>query len=89
MFRNGSMNNKMPENQKPVSFGKNIDEKPQCKNLNKSNRKGRAAKSCKLSCNKSLKGKTLTNTDPLKLLETPLKFLQTQLNSPETSLKYF
>ena len=61
MFRIG--NNKVPENQQPVLFGKNIDEKTQCKNLNKSSRKGRAEKSCKLPCNKSLKGKTLTNTD--------------------------
>ena len=65
MFRNGNMNNKMPEKQTPVLFGENIDEKPQCKNLNKSNRMGRAEKISKLSCNKSLKGKTLTNTDIL------------------------
>ena len=38
------MNNKMPEKQTPVLFGENIDEKPQCKNLNKSNRMGRAEK---------------------------------------------
>ena len=62
MFRIGNKN-KMPENQQHVLFEKNSDEKTQCENLNKSNRKGRAEKSCKLSCNKSLKGKTLTNTD--------------------------
>ena len=63
MFRNGNMNKKMPENQTSVLFGKNIDEKNQFKNLSKSNRKGRAENSCKLLCNKSMKGKTLTNPD--------------------------
>ena len=63
MFRNGNMNKKMPENRTSVLFGKNIDEKTQFKNLNKSNRKGRAENSCKFPCNKSMKGKTLTNPD--------------------------
>ena len=54
MFRIGNMNKIMPENRTSVLFGENIDEKTQCKNLNKSSRKGRAEKSCKLPC----KGKT-------------------------------
>ena len=57
----------MPENRTSVLFGKNIDEKTQFKNLSKSN-KGRAENSCKFPCNKSMKGKTLTNPDVLQSL---------------------
>ena len=62
MFKFG---NKMPEKITPVLFGRNIGtiQKPRNKNLCNGNKKGRAAKSCKPTCNKSIGGKTSTNTD--------------------------
>ena len=62
MFKIG---NKMPEKITPVLFGRNIGtiQKPRNKNLRNDNKKGRAAKSCKSTCNKSIGGKTSTNTE--------------------------
>ena len=62
MYRNG---NKKPETTTPVLFGKftRTIKKPENKNPCKDKLNSRAAKSCKLTCNKSIGGKTSPITD--------------------------
>ena len=64
MYNNG---NKRPETTTPVLFGKftRTIRKPENKNPCKDKLNSRAAKSCKLTCNKSIGGKTSPNTEIL------------------------
>ena len=73
MYNNG---NKRPETTTPVTFGKSTRtiKKPENKNLRRDKLNSRAAKSCKLTCNKSIGGKTSPNTDQEKRITQDIAY---------------